>query len=96
MTGEAKQEEGLSKLPDVLVPAEAKTEVGVKDELKNVDMHRAAEQIFVPPLPLDSAKSLQAHRASAKNPRHMLLWRCCLSDKTKRICDGCLVQGHAR
>ena len=67
--GEVKQEEALSKLPDVPVPAEAKAEVGMKDELKNVDMHRAAEQMFVPPLPLDSAKrvsaSLQAHRASA-------------------------------
>ena len=60
VTGEAKQEEALSKLPDVPVPAEAKTEVGVKDELKNMDMHMAAEQMFVPPLPLDSAKRASA------------------------------------
>ena len=38
------QEEALSNLPDVLVPADAMTELGVKDELKNVDMHMAAEQ----------------------------------------------------
>ena len=36
LTGEAKQDEALSNLPDVLVPAEAKTEVVVKDELNNV------------------------------------------------------------
>ena len=53
---ETKQEEALSKLPDVPVPAEAMTELGVKDELKNVDMHMAAEQMFVPPLPLDCAQ----------------------------------------
>ena len=45
VTGEAKQEEALSKLPHI----PPKTEV-VK--LKNVDMHMAAEQIFVPPLRL--------------------------------------------
>ena len=31
--GETKQEGALSKLPDVLVPAEAMTELGVKREL---------------------------------------------------------------
>ena len=65
MTGEAKQEEAQSKLPDVIVPAEAKTEVEVKDELEDVDMHVAAEQMFVPPLPLDSAKRALAESASA-------------------------------
>ena len=62
--GEAKQEEAVSKLPDVPVPAEAKTEV-VKDELENVDMHMAAEQIFVPPPPLDSATRASVESASA-------------------------------
>ena len=69
VTGEAMQEEALSKLPDVPVPAEAKTEVVVRDELKNVDMHRAAEQMFVPPLPLDSAKRASAESASASSKR---------------------------
>ena len=32
------------------------TELGVKNELKNVDMDMAAEQMFVLPLPPDSAK----------------------------------------
>ena len=64
VTGEAKQEGALSKLPDVPVPVEAKTGVVVKDERKNVDMHMAAEQMFVPPLPLDSGSASSKHMKS--------------------------------
>ena len=56
VTGEAKQ-------------AEAKTELGVKDEPKKVDTHMAAEQMFGPPLPLDSAKRTSAESASASSKR---------------------------
>ena len=107
MTGEAKQEEALSKLPHI----PPKTEV-VK--LKNVDMHMAAEQMFVPPLPLDSATRASTESASASSKHEIrdsepelvcsgaavdITWcfgESCLSDKTKCTCDGCLVQGHAR
>ena len=67
--GETKQEEALSKLPDVLVPAEAMTELGVKDELKNVDMHMAAEQMFVPPQAPESSKRGSTESASASSKR---------------------------
>ena len=66
---ETKQEEALSKLPDVPVPTEAMTELGVKDELKNVDMHTAAQQIFLPPLLPDSAKRESTESASASSMR---------------------------
>ena len=45
------------------------TELGVKDELKNVDMHMAAEQMFVPPLPPESAKRGSTESASASSKR---------------------------
>ena len=67
--GETKQEEALSKVPDVPIPAEAMTELGVKDELKNVDMHMAADQMFVPPLTPDSAKRGPTESASASSKR---------------------------
>ena len=67
--GERKQEESLSNLPDVPVPAEAMTELGVKDELKNVDVHMAAEQMFVLPLPPDGAKRGSTESASAPSMR---------------------------
>ena len=41
----------------------------MKDELKNVDMHMAAEQIFVPPLPPESAKRGSTESASASSKR---------------------------
>ena len=66
--GKTKQEEALSELPDVPVPAEAMTSGG-KDELQNVDMHMAAEQMFVPPLPPDSAKRRSTESASASSKR---------------------------
>ena len=67
--GETLQEKALSKLPDVLVPAEAMTELRAKDELKNVDMHMAAKQMFVPPLPPESAKRWSTESASASSKR---------------------------
>ena len=67
--GERKQEESLSNLPDVPVPAEAMTELGVKDELKNVDVHMAAEQMFVPPLPPGGAKTGSTESASSSSKR---------------------------
>ena len=51
------------------VPAEANTEVVAKDEQKHVDMHVDAEQMFVPPLPLDCAKRASAEFASASSKR---------------------------
>ena len=93
VTGDTKQEEALSRLTDVSVQAEAMTELGVKEEQKNVDMHMAAEQMFVPPLPPDSAKKKSTKSETLSQSwcaqvRPWKFWECCLSDQTKSTCDG--------
>ena len=65
--GETKEEEAVSKLPDVPVPAEAMTELGGEGRAKERDMHMAAEQMFVLPVPPDSAKRRFTVSASASS-----------------------------